>query len=110
MKTLRIVAFSLVMACLLTLPTAAQPTDVAVSGVLHAPVVRKIEPPNWWVNYTPELTLLLTGENLFGARAVSASKGVSVLGADGSANGHYLFVRLKISSLRPETAQLKLTT
>src|ERR1700733_3925756 len=110
MKTLRIVAFSLVMACLLTLPAAAQPTDVAVSGVLHAPVVRKLEPPNWWVNYTPELTLLLTGENLSGARAVSASKGVSVLGADGSANGHYLFVRLKISSLRPETAPLKLTT
>ncbi|MGA2357113.1 MAG: alpha-amylase family glycosyl hydrolase, partial [Terriglobales bacterium] len=74
------------------------------------PAVHKVEPPNWWVNYTPDFTLLLTGENLFGARAVSASKGVVVRGVDGSANGHYLFVRLKISSSRTETAQLRLST
>ena len=112
MKTLRNVALSLVMACLLTLAGWAQPTEVAGSGVLHAPVVHKIEPPNWWVNYTPELTLLLTGENLFGARVKSASKSVSVLGSEGSANGHYLFVRLKISSLslRPEIVQLRLNS
>lgn len=112
MKTLRNVALSLVMACLLTLAGWAQPTEVAGSGVLHAPVVHKIEPPNWWVNYTPELTLLLTGENLFGARVKSASKSVSVLGSEGSANGHYLFVRLKISSLslRPEILQLRLNS
>src|ERR1700683_5664267 len=111
MKTLRIVAFSLVMACLLTLPAAAQPTDVAVSGVLHAPVVRKLEPPNWWVNYTPELTLLLTGENLSGARVESPSKGVTALGSEASANGHYLFVHLQLGSNLPSgTVPLRLIT
>ena len=76
----------------------------------QAPAVRKIDPPNWWVNYTPELTLLLTGENLSAAHVVSASKSVSVLGSDASQNGHYLFVHLKISASRPATAQLQVNT
>ena len=62
------------------------------------PQFTRVDPPNWWVNYTPELTLLLTGENLSGAHVESASKSVSVLGSDASANGHYLFVHLTISA------------
>lgn len=76
----------------------------------QAPAVRKIDPPNWWVNFTPELTLLLTGENLSSASVTSSTKAVKVLAADSSANGHYLFVQLKISSTRPETAHLYLQT
>jgi len=85
---------------------------LALSALVQAqaPAVRKVEPPNWWVNYTPELTVLLTGENLSGAHAVSASKGVGVVGTDASSNGHYLFVHLKVSSSRPATAQLKVNT
>ena len=85
---------------------------LALSGLVEAqvPAVRKVEPPNWWANYRPELTLLLTGENLSGARVVSASKSVGVVGTEASSNGHYLFVRLKVSSSRPETAQLKVNT
>ena len=75
------------------------------------PVVRKIEPPNWWVNYTPALTLLLTGENLSGARVDSPTKGLTVLGAEASANGHYLFVHLQLSSdLSSGTVPLQLIT
>jgi glycosidase len=98
--------------CLNTVWASPQPTTAAVAGspVSDSPVVRKIDPPNWWVNYTPELTLLLAGENLSGAQVVSASQSVVVLGADASSNGHYLFVRLKVSSSRPETAQLELST
>ncbi len=76
----------------------------------QAPAVHKVDPPNWWVNYTPELTLLLTGENLSAAHVVSASKSVSVLGSDASQDGHYLFVHLKISASRPATAQLRVNT
>jgi hypothetical protein len=65
---------------------------LALSALVEAqaPVVHKVEPPNWWVNYTPELTPLLTGENLFGARS------------DASSNEHYLFLflRLNVSSAR----------
>ncbi len=78
---------SLAFALLLSLFVAAQP-----------PVVRKLDPPNWWTNFTPDLTLLVTGENLGGARVESTTQGLSVLGAEASANGHYLFVRLQLNS------------
>jgi neopullulanase len=86
---------------------------LALSALVEAqsPAVHKVDPPNWWVNYTPELTLLLTGENLNGARVESPTKGVTALGAEASANGHYLFVHLLLSSkLSPGTVPLRLIT
>ncbi len=64
----------------------------------QVPIIHKVDPPNWWINFTPGLTLLLTGENLGGAHVESGSKGVVVAGAESSANGHYLFVHLKFGS------------
>jgi len=108
MKIQRTVALLLFLLslCPVCLYAAPAPTTAAAS----APVVRKIEPPNWWVNYTSELTLLLTGENLSGAHVVNVSKGVAILRTDASPNGHYLFVHLKLSASRAATAQLKLDT
>jgi len=115
-------ALSLILACLFTLPAWPQsnagPGQVPVvdKPVAGQPIVRKIEPPNWWINYTPTLTLLLTGENLGGenrggARVESPTKDVSVLGAEGSANGHYLFVHLQLSAELPAgTVPLHLST
>lgn len=80
---------SLILACPLALSSFAS---------APVPVVHKIEPPNWWLNYTPEVTLLLTGENLNGARVTTATTGTTVLGFNTSANGHYLFVHLRLSS------------
>jgi glycosidase len=97
-------ALSLIVMCLLTLAAWAQSDagagkDAGVhKPVVQKPLVQKIEPPNWWVNYTPELTLLLAGENLSGAQVKSPTKGLSVIGAEASANGHYLFLHLKLSS------------
>ncbi len=80
-------------------------------AIAQLPLVRKVDPPNWWVNYTPELTLLLTGENLAGARVESPAKGLTPLGGEASANGHYLFVHLRLNSnLRPGTVSLRLVT
>ena len=95
-------ALFLVLACLLTLPAWPQ-SDAGAPGQpsVGEPIVRKIEPPNWWINYTPSLTLLLTGENLTGARVESPTKDVTVLGAESSANGHYLFVHLQLSADLP---------
>ena len=85
---------------------------LTLAALLQAqnPVVRKIEPPNWWADYAPDFTVLLTGENLSGARVVTASRGVRVVGSHTSANGHYLFVHLTTTSSRPQTVQLKLST
>ena len=83
--------------------------SLASLGAAQSPVVHKIEPPNWWVNYTPELTLLLTGEHLDGARVESATVGATVLGSDASANGHYFFVHLRLSpDLKPGNVSLRM--
>ena len=95
---------------LLFLLVCPYPVYLRAQAVSPTPVVRKIEPPNWWVNYTPELTLLLTGENLSDAHVGGASNGVRVVGSHASQNGHYLFVRLQLSSSRPETAQIEVNT
>lgn len=86
---------------------------LAVSALVEAqaPAVHKVDPPNWWVNYTPELTLLLTGEKLNGARVESPTKGLTALSSEASANGHYLFVHLQLSSRLPAgTVSLRVTT
>jgi glycosidase len=111
MNIKRYLALAVLLVCLpMAHPNTALafPASAAAGVQGTAPVVHKIDPPNWWVNFTPELTLLLTGENLSSANVTSSTKAVKVLAADSSANGHYLFVQLKISSTRPETAHLRL--
>ena len=104
---LSLIVFCVILSCLLTLPAGAQ-SDARSRQI---PAVRKIDPPNWWVNYTPELTLLLTGENLNAARVESSAKGVTVVGAEASSNGHYLFVHLQLSfDLQSGTVPLRLIT
>src|ERR1700732_4702395 len=57
MRNKRALALSLILTCLLTLPAWAQSGATARQDpVVRKPVVRKIEPPNWRVNYTPALT------------------------------------------------------
>src|ERR1035438_9755997 len=88
------------------------PWLIALSSIATAqpPVIRKVVPPNWWVNYTPELTLLLTGENLKGARVESKTPEATVLGSEGSANGHYLFVHLRLKTQVPSRRRAHLKT
>ena len=103
MKNKPTLALSLIMACLLSVPawpqSDAKPEQSPVTGKSGAgkPVVQKIEPPNWWVHYTPQLTLLLTGENLRGARVESPAKGLTASDAKASTNGHHLFVHLELN-------------
>ncbi|HLX82867.1 MAG TPA: alpha-amylase family glycosyl hydrolase [Terriglobales bacterium] len=108
MKNKIVLALSLILMRLVALPSLAQP---AVSSTTRIPVVSKVEPPNWWADYTPELTLLVTGENLENTRVESATDGVTVSGSEESANGHYLFVHMRLSSkLQPGNVELRLGT
>ncbi|HUA14448.1 MAG TPA: alpha-amylase family glycosyl hydrolase [Verrucomicrobiae bacterium] len=96
------IPLSLLLACSLALSVLAR---------AQAPVVHKIEPPNWWSNFTPELSLLLTGEHLREARVESGTPGITVLDSQPSANGHYLFVHLRLTPDLPAgTVELRLAT
>src|SRR3954451_7697316 len=67
-----------------------------------APIVHKVEPPNWWVRHTRNpIQLLLTGDGLQSA-TVTAPKGLKVETRRISDNGHYLFAYVTIdASVRP---------
>ena len=73
-----------------------------------APLVKKIDPPNWWVGL-PNPMLLISGDELGGA-SVQAQGGVGVSRTQSDAAGHYLFVWLDTSRASPGTVQLKLET
>jgi len=87
------VVLSVALLCLLLLPALAQSS----ANVNDVPLVRKVDPPNWWTNLTPEITLLLSGDNLAAARVDIATSGATVLDSKSSADGHYLFIHLRLS-------------
>jgi len=76
-----------------------------------APVVKKVEPPNWWVGLTPEVMLLLSGKNLQATHASCNLPEVIVGRTQSTADGDYLFLWLKLApELRSGTAVCRITT
>ena len=75
------------------------------------PSITKVEPPNWWVNLTPDVMLLLTGKNLQVTHANCNLPDVIVSRTQSMADGHYLFVWLRLSpNLKSGTAICRVTT
>src|SRR5205823_7123602 len=73
--------------------------------------VRKVEPPNWWTSFTPQLVLLLTGDNLQNATLSTNFPGLHVTRTQPGATSHYLFAWLELSSAaKPGTASLEVRT
>ena len=67
--------------------------------------VTKIEPPNWWVGFTPEVMLLLSGQDLEATKVACNLPTLRVSRTQATAGGNYLFVWLKIAAdTRPGTA------
>ena len=64
----------------------------------HAPRVIKIEPPNWWLNLTPDVMLLLYGHDLEATQVSCNIPEVTVLRTQATHGGDYLFVWLKFAS------------
>ncbi len=76
-----------------------------------APSITKVEPPNWWVNLTPDVMLLLIGKNLQVTHANCNLPDVIVSRTQSTADGHYLFVWLKLNpNLKSGTAVCRVTT
>jgi glycosidase len=77
----------------------------------NAPIVQKVEPPNWWVNLTPDVMLLLSGKNLRATHTDCNLAEVSVSRTQSSADGDYLFVWLRLApALKSGTAVCRITT
>jgi glycosidase len=76
-----------------------------------APVVKKVEPPNWWIGLTPDLMLLISGQNLKATHVDCNLQDVIVGRTQASADGSYLFVWLRFGAdLRSGTAVCRITT
>ena len=76
-----------------------------------APVVTKIEPPNWWVNLTPDLLVVLSGSHLQATHVSCNLPDVIVSRTESAANGSYLFVWLKFGpNLQSGTGVCRIAT
>ena len=59
------------------------------------PRVSKVEPPNWWVSFSPTVMVLLYGDNLAGASISVNYPGVSVTKVQTQADGKHAFAWLQ---------------
>jgi len=77
----------------------------------NAPMVKKVEPTNWWVGLTPDVMVLLSGKNLQATHAECNLPEVVVSRTQSSNNGDYLFLWLKLSAqLKRGTAVCRIAT
>ena len=75
------------------------------------PRVAKLEPPNWWVGLTHDIELLVTGENLEGAKVTTSYTGLSIARSKVTSGGRYLLCWLTIApDTQPGDAVLRLQT
>lgn len=80
------------------------------NAVASTAKVTKVEPPNWWIGFTPEVMLLLSGHDLEATNVSCNLPTLRVSRTQSTAGGNYLFVWLKIGAeTRPGTAVCRIT-
>ncbi len=90
-------------------PLRAAPRHAATTD--DAPVVTKVEPPNWWLKLTPELMVLLSGQHLEATGVSCNLPNLVVERTQATAGGNYLFVWLKLEpEIKSGTAVCRITT
>lgn len=101
---------SIVAASLAADALTARPRQ-ATSSPDNSPIVRKVEPPNWWLRLTPELMVLLSGRHLEATGVTCNLPNLVVERTQATAGGNYLFVWLKfVGELRSGTAVCRIST
>lgn len=93
------------LALLASLLVAALPAFAA-----PAPVITKVDPPNWWASMDHSLFLLVRGENLSGARWALSDPSLHITSQKISPNGHWAMLWLAAPPTTPETISLSATT
>lgn len=82
--------------CASTLVLALTLISAAAGLPGAAPVVSKVEPPNWWTNFSPSLMVLLYGDHLIGANVSVNYPGVAIGKVQTEPDGQHAFVWLKL--------------
>jgi glycosidase len=99
----RLQACALVVLLLLSLTAGAQPAA--------GPRIFKVEPPNWWTDFTPTVMFLLYGENLEGANVSVDYPNAVVARVLPQPDGKHLFVWLSFyPSARPGNVVIHVKT
>src|SRR5215813_3471646 len=107
----RFKVFSAVVAALVASLFFSCSTGAQSSAAATAPVVSKVEPPNWWVGLTSDVMLLLSGSHLEVTHAECNLPTIKVMRTQSSGDGGYLFVWLRIGAdTRSGTLVCRLTT
>src|SRR5262249_19727002 len=84
--------------------TSATATD-------NAPIVNKVEPPNWWIGMTQEVMVLLSGAGLDATKVECNLPSLIVERTQATSGGRYLFVWLKFGpGMKSGTAVCRITT
>lgn len=100
----------LTIACLLSWVGPARGAPPQQNPLGSTVRVTKIEPPNWWVGFTPEVMLLLSGQDLEATHVSCNLPTLPVSRTQATAGGKYLFVWLKIGvGTKPGTAVCRIT-
>jgi len=111
LKSFVIRVFFLALICCLSWAAAARSGAPQQEPSNVAPVVTKVEPPNWWVGLTPELMVLVSGHDLEATHVACNLPTLRVSHTQATAGGNYLFVWLKIGAdTRSGTAVCRITT
>ncbi len=80
---------------------------VSISFFFGHAQLQKVEPPFWWKDMkTPELQLMLYGDNI--ANYSFEMEGVAIIGIQKTANSNYLFVTLDATSLTKDSYDIVL--
>src|SRR6266403_586802 len=107
----RIIASALLAVAFFLISPQSFAAPQSLEATATVPVVKKVEPPNWWIGLTPDLTVLLYGHRLQATKVVCNLPDVVVEHTEATQGGDYLFVWLKFGSrLRSGTIVCHLTT
>lgn len=103
-------SFLLLLASLL--PSTKEPVALAQEkATSEVPTVTRVDPPSWWVNLTPELMVMVTGNYLLANHVSCNIPELIVSRSESAAGGKYLFVWLKFApNLKSGTAICRVTT
>ena len=91
--------------CVVLISSVCGPLVAAASDG-GAPVISRIDPPNWWAKL-PDPMLLVYGQNLGDAHFAVEGRGVRVEKTQASANGHFAFVWLATKSAGAQRLRIR---